>query len=107
MLEASAGSASPVQIGKEGVSIHFDTTSGTARVSVSGDSMRFDLGRLAQRLATDLALSPHSVPAERLRMDAVGERHRARLALQHVDGTRRGDSVRVRGWSGQLFVGRR
>jgi hypothetical protein len=107
MLEASAGSASPVQIGKESVSIHFDTTSGTARVSVSGDSMRFDLGRLAQRLATDLALSPHSVPAERLRMDAVGERHRARLALQHVDGTRRGDSVRVRGWSGQLFVGRR
>ena len=107
MLEASVGSTSQIQVGQESLSVRFDTTSGTAKVSVGGDTIRFDLGQLAQRLIADPVLSPHSVPAERLRLDALGERHRGRLALQHLDGSRRGDSVRVRGWSGQLFVGRR
>jgi hypothetical protein len=102
-----AGSSSPVRVGAETVGVGFDTATGVARASIDGDTLAFDLRRLAQTLAADQTLAPNSVPAERLSVEASGKRHRARLAIQHLNGRKQGDSVQVQSWSGQLLVGRR
>jgi hypothetical protein len=102
-----ASTSSAVRVGAQTVSVSFDTTTGAARVRIDGDTVRFDLQGLAQALAGDPTISRNSVPAERLSLEVSGKRHRARLAIQNLDGRRRGDSVQVRSWSGQLFLGRR
>ncbi len=102
-----AGTLSPVRVGADTVGVRFDTTTGVARVSIDGDTVAFDLRRLAQTLAADQTLAPNSVPAERLTVEASSKRHRARLTIQHLDGRKQEDSVQVRSWSGQLLVGRR
>jgi hypothetical protein len=107
LIETSAGVSPPVTIGQETVRLRSDET-GRVEVNVGGDILVFDLGRLAQNLVADASVAPNALSAERLRVDAIGMRHRAKLALFNIQGTRTGDSsVEVRSWSGQLFLGPR
>ena len=106
MLEVSSGNALPLLAGADSVQLRFDTTAGIARLGMDGDTMVIDLRRLAEMILNEPTLSRHDVPADRLRFDAVTSRHRARLALERLDGKMVGDSVHLRGWHGKLFLGR-
>jgi hypothetical protein len=56
-------------------------------------------------IATDSTMRS-DVPAERLRVQAAASTRRGVLALESLFGSGKGDSVRVRGWEGMLFVGK-
>jgi hypothetical protein len=77
------------------------------RVIVGVDTLAFDLNQLGRDLVADSRISPNSVPPDRLAIDVSGVRHRMRLLLLNLNGTRQGDTVEVRSWSGQLYVGPR
>jgi hypothetical protein len=105
MLRVTAHDTALIMAGADSVRVRFDTA-GVARVRVGGDSVLFDLRPLARMIAADSTLVPHDVPAERLRIIAVTPTRRAVLALESLNGTRTGDSVRIQGWHGTLFLGR-
>jgi hypothetical protein len=107
MLEVSSGNSMPLVAGADSVRVQFDTLPGVARVSIDGDTLVFDLRRLARIILDDPTVTRGNIPAERLRFDRVTARRRARLALDHLNGRRIGDSVQVQGWQGRLFVGSR
>jgi uncharacterized protein DUF4153 len=92
--------------GADSVRVRFDSASSIARVLVGGDSLVFDLGRLASDLAASPDRRQYDVPAGRLRLDAAVPGRRGALMLETIDGRRTGDTVRVGNWRGTLFLGR-
>jgi hypothetical protein len=88
------------------VRIRYDSVAGLARVAVGEESLLFDLHPLLRMIATDSTMRSDDVPAERLRFQATAPTRRGVLALESLFGSSKGDSVRVRGWEGTLFVGK-
>jgi hypothetical protein len=84
--------------------VHFDQ--GVARVSVGGDTLVFDMLRLASSLSADSTLSPQDLPAQRLRLNSASGERRAMLALQSLNGQWSADTLRIQWWQGTLFLGR-
>ena len=105
MLNVSAQDTLFALAGADSVRIRFDTASGIARVRAGSDSLVFDVGRLAS-LAETSDVRQYEVPAERLRLEAAVPGRRGALMLESIDGRRTGDTVRVSGWRGTLFLGR-
>lgn len=106
MFELSSGGAGLLLAGVDTVHSDFDTVSMITRIRVGPDTLRFDIGRQGRSVVEDSTLSTNSVPAERLRFRAAGTKYRSRLDLDNLRGWRKGDSVRVQGWHGKLFLGR-
>jgi hypothetical protein len=106
MFELSSGSTLPLLAGVDTVRLDFDPVSMITRIRVGPDTILLDIGRQGRRVLEDSTLSPHTVPAERLRFLASGAKYRSRLDLDNLRGTRKGDSVWVQGWNGKLFLGR-
>ncbi|HEX7336106.1 MAG TPA: DUF4153 domain-containing protein [Gemmatimonadales bacterium] len=104
MLNVSAGDTTTLVAGGDSVRVRFDTATGIARVRAGSDTLVFDLGRLAAQVQ-DSAQS-WSVAADRLRLEARSPTRRAVLALESINGRLQGDSIRVRGWQGRLFLGK-
>jgi hypothetical protein len=105
LLNVSARDTTFALAGADSVRVRFDTASGIARVRVGRDTLVFDLGRLGSTLA-ESSDRQRAIPAERLRLDAAIPGRRGALMLESIDGRRRGDTVRVGGWHGTLFLGR-
>ena len=72
---------------------------------VGRDSLVFDVGRLSS-VAETSDVRQYEVPAERLRLEAAMPGRRGALMLESIDGRRTGNTVRVSGWRGTLFLGR-
>ncbi|HET6777321.1 MAG TPA: DUF4153 domain-containing protein [Gemmatimonadales bacterium] len=91
----------------DGDSIHvvFDTT-GITRVTAGRDTLSFDLRPLARAIALDSTITPHDLPPARLRVHTTSGSLRGMLALQSLSGRWEGDSLRIDGWQGTLFLGR-
>jgi uncharacterized protein DUF4153 len=106
MLSVSGRDTTFKLAGADSVLVRFDSASSIARVLVGGDSLVFDLGRLASALAETPDRRQYDVPAERLRLDAATPGCRGALMLETIDGRRTGDTVRVGNWRGTLFLGR-
>jgi uncharacterized protein DUF4153 len=106
MLSVSSHNTAPVLIGPDSLRMRYDTISGIAQVKLGGDSLAFDLYRLVNEITRDSILVRHDVPAERLRLTSTTSARRAMLALESLSGTRKGDSLRLRDWSGMLFLGK-
>ena len=96
----------PIVVEGDTVHVRFDTLSGVVRVGVGTDSLRFDLRELAVRMAGDAGVGV-PVPAERLRLEAAGSKRKATLALESLNGRRKGNTVEVEHWQGRLFLGAR
>jgi Domain of unknown function (DUF4153) len=107
MFELSSNESGPLLAGADTVHLDFDPVSMITRIRVGHDTMRFDIGRQGRRVLEDSTLSPHTVPAERLRFLSSGAKYRSRLDLDNLRGTRKGDSVWVQGWHGKFFLGRK
>lgn len=106
MLRLSDYDKTPVVVERDTVHVRFDTLSGVVRVEIGTDSLLFDLRELAARVSKD-ASAGVPVPAERLRVQAGGARRKATLALETLNGRRKGGSVKVEHWQGRLFLGPR
>jgi Domain of unknown function (DUF4153) len=106
MLNISARDTAFKLAAAESVRVRFDTASGIARVLVDRDSLVFDVGRLSSTLVESSDLRGYELPAERLRLEAAIPGRRGVLMLESIDGKRTGDTVRVSGWRGTLFLGR-
>jgi hypothetical protein len=75
-----------------------------ARVTAGRDTLVFDLASLARTLTADPAVVSYDVSPGHLQLQVTTPR-RALLALESLNGHRVGDSVRVQGWYGTLFLG--
>ncbi|MFL5402399.1 MAG: DUF4153 domain-containing protein [Gemmatimonadales bacterium] len=106
MLNLSGDSVAPFVAGPDSVRSWFDTASDVLYVSVGTDSLRFDLGRLADTLAAEQSTSFPNLPAERLRLEVTTRSRKARLALQWLNGRRTPNSMNVDRWNGKLFLGK-
>ncbi|MEA2712141.1 MAG: hypothetical protein QOK27_102 [Gemmatimonadales bacterium] len=106
MLNVSAQDTAFTLAGADSVRVRFDTTSGIARVRVGRDSLAFDVGRLSSTLAETSDVRRYEVPAERLRLEAAIPGRRGALMLESIEGRRTGNTLRVTGWRGTLFLGR-
>jgi hypothetical protein len=105
IVRVSQSDKTPILVGRDSVSVRFDSTSGVVRVSVGPDSLHFDLARLAGASSTD-ARTGSQVPAEQLRLEASGRTRRAMLALESLNGKRASGSVQVERWQGKLYLGK-
>lgn len=72
-----------------------------ARIRVGGDTVQIDLHPLARRYGS--SMPPAAVAADSLTIGTAGRRH-ARVAVPHLKGYLRGDSLRIDGWSGWVLV---
>jgi hypothetical protein len=106
MLKVSDYDKTPIAVEQDSVRVRFDTLSGMLRVEIGTDSLLFDLRELATRVAPD-AGGGTPVPAERLRIQAASPRRKSTLALESLNGRRKGNSVKVEHWQGRLFLGPR
>jgi hypothetical protein len=106
ILNVSSGSATPLAAGEDSVRTRFDSSTGIVVVSVGGDSLRFDLRRLADSVWKDRSTAASSVPAARLRLAARTETLRGMLALQSVNGRRTSQMINVDRWNGKLLLGK-
>lgn len=104
MVPVNSHNPGPVVAGTDSVMVHFDQ--GVARVSVGGDTLVFDMLRLASSLSADSTLSPQDLPAQRLRLNSASGERRAMLALQSLNGQWSADTLRIQWWQGTLFLGR-
>jgi Domain of unknown function (DUF4153) len=106
IIETSASDTRPRLAGPDSVMVSFDTGSSVARVRVGTDSLKFDLGHLANELAGKSVLVRNEIPVEALRLEAATARRKGALVLQSLNGRRNGDSLRVEHWYGKLLLGR-
>jgi len=106
MLRVSAHNTAPIIAGTDSVRIRYDTVANVARAAVGNESLVFDLRPLVRLLVADSTIRSDDLPAERLRFHAATRTRRGVLALESLFGSRTGDSVRIRGWEGMLFVGK-
>jgi len=106
ILSVSSGMTAPLAAGEDSVRTRFDSSSGIVVVRVGQDSLRFDVGRLADSVWRDRSTPASSVPAERLRLAAYSETRRGLLALQSVNGRRTDQSIGVDRWNGKLLLGK-
>lgn len=77
---------------------------GVERIRVGGDTVQVDLRPLARRHGGTRFLE--AVAAESLTIETPGRR-RMRVAVEHLHGYLKGDSLRIDGWSGWVLVGPR
>jgi hypothetical protein len=106
MLRITKGNKTPIAVGRDSVSLEFDSRAGVLLVSVATDSLVFDLARLAHTIADDPGAPPNNVSSERLRLEAIGRTRKAMLALEYLNGKRSANSVEVENWQGRLFLGK-
>jgi hypothetical protein len=107
MINVSADGLPTLAAGPDTIAARYDTSADILHVRLGSDSLRFDLGQLADTLAREQATAPNSVPADRLRLLANTPTRKAALAIQSLNGRRTHDSVSVDRWNGKLFLGRR
>ena len=105
MLRLSDYDKTPRVIERDTVRVRFDTLAGIVNLEIGTDSLRFDLRELATQVSKDAGVA--SVPAERLRVQAANARRKSTLALEMLQGRRKGNQVRVEHWQGRLFLGPR
>jgi hypothetical protein len=106
MVRLSDYDKTPIVVERDTVHVQFDSASGILGVKVGTDSLAFDLKKLAVGLSRDSDVSV-PVPADRLGLEATGAKRKARLALESLNGRRRGSSVKVEHWQGRLYLGTR
>lgn len=75
-------------------------------IRVGPDTLAIDLRPLARRYADSMPAG-NAIPSDRLIIDTVAGRWRARLAVTTLHGYLVGDSLRIDNWSGWLMVGPR
>jgi Domain of unknown function (DUF4153) len=106
MVNVSADDRAPRAAGNDTVRTEFDDSLDLLRISVGKDSLEFNLRALADSVAKDWHTAPGNVPAERLQLAVATPRRRANLAIQSLNGRRRGKTVDVERWYGKLFLGK-
>jgi hypothetical protein len=104
MLRLSDYDKTPTVVEQDTVRVRFDSLSGILRVRIGADSLLFDLNALATRRVGDVGVP---VPPELLRVEATGSSRKATLALESLNGKRKGNSIQVEHWQGRLFLGAR
>ena len=104
-IPVSAHDSRVILAGADSVHVAFDTL-GFARVIAGRDSVTFDLRPLARDIAADSTVAPYEIAADRMRLRSAVGSLRAMLALETMNGHWVGDSVRIQGWQGTLFLGR-
>jgi hypothetical protein len=100
----SHGSAATI-IDGDSIHVAFDTM-GIARVTAGRDTLAFDLRPLARAIALDSTIAPHDIVPSRLRVHTTSGSARGMLALEGLNGRWEGDSLRIQGWQGTLFLDR-
>jgi uncharacterized protein DUF4153 len=105
MLRLTPNEKTVIVAGADTVAVRFDKVSGMLHVIVGVDSLVFDLARLAATTVDDPSAG-NQVKPELLRLEAVGPRRKAMLALESLNGKRDADSVQVESWQGKLFLGK-
>ncbi len=106
MVRLSDYDKTPIVVEQDTVQVRFDSLSGILGVRIGSDSLPFNLRDLAARLAGD-SDGGVPVPAERFQLEATGSKRKAKLALESLNGRRRGSSVKVEHWQGRLYLGTR
>jgi hypothetical protein len=79
---------------------------GIARVTAGRDTLAFDLRPLARAIALDSTIAPHDIAPSRMRVHTTSGSVRGMLALESLNGRWEGDSLRINGWQGTLFLDR-
>ena len=106
LVRVSDDDTAQVAAGDQSFSTAFDRTSGLARLHAGSDTFTFDLTALVKRIPADSLARQTPLPPELLTADASTGSRRARLRLDQIMGTRKGDSVSVTGWNGEVLVGK-
>ena len=104
MMPASPHGTPAAIIDGDSIHVVFDTI-GIARVTAGRDTLSFDLRPLARALA-DSTIAPHDVPPARMRVHTSAGALSGMLALEGLNGRWEGDSLRIHGWQGTLFLDR-
>ncbi len=105
MMPISSHGTAATIIDGDPIDVVFDTI-GIARVSAGRDTLSFDLRPLARAIALDSAIAPHDIAPARMRVHTTSGSVRGMLALESVNGRWEGDSLRISGWQGTLFLDR-
>ncbi|HEU5049108.1 MAG TPA: DUF4153 domain-containing protein [Gemmatimonadales bacterium] len=92
----------PRMAGADTVRVAFDQDTGIARIQAGRDTLTFNVGALAARIADSLP-PDRSFPAGRLRIDAAGPR-RAALLIGNLNGERNGERIEIQNWGGSLLL---
>ncbi|HEU4799859.1 MAG TPA: DUF4153 domain-containing protein [Gemmatimonadales bacterium] len=82
----------------------FDNETGMLEVRTTRGGLRFDIRGLVHDISLDTVNIRGTVPAELLRVESETRDRGGSLLLRHVNGERRGDSLTIGHWSGDLLV---
>lgn len=82
----------------------FNNESGMLEVRTTRGSLLFDIRGLVHDISLDTMNIRGTVPAELLRVESQTSSRGGSLLLRHVNGERRGDSLTIGHWSGDLLV---
>lgn len=82
----------------------FDEETGVLEVRTTRGGLRFDIRGLVHDISLDTLNIRGTVPAELLRVESETRDRGGSLLLRHVNGERRGDSLTIGHWSGDLLV---
>ena len=82
----------------------FDPETGVLEVRTTRGGLRFDIRGLVHDISLDTLNIRGTVPAELLRVESETRDRGGSLLLRHVNGERRGDSLTIDHWSGDLLV---
>ena len=105
MMPVSPHGTSATTIDGDSVHVVFDTM-GVARVTAGRDTLSFDLRPLARAIALDSTIAPHDIAPARMRVHTTAGSVKGMLALESLNGRWEGDSLRIIGWQGMLFLDR-
>jgi hypothetical protein len=103
MMPVSPQGTPAAALNGDSVHVVFDTM-GIARITAGRDTLSFDLRPLARAIALDSTIAPHDIDPARMRVHTTSGSVRGMLALEGLNGRWEGDSLRIHGWQGTLFL---
>ncbi len=106
LVQVSSDSGIERLAGPDTVRVRFDTTTGRTTIDIGADTVRFELAPVVTGAAR-AAIGPNRVPAAAFAAEPVSGSRRVRLHLLSASGSRSGDSLTIRHWTGSLLVGPR
>jgi hypothetical protein len=106
MMTVHSGETRVRTAGGEPVEVRYDIATGIALIQVGPDTVRFELRPVLDRVVDSIP-TERTMRSELLQVEPASGARRARLMLQNAGGTRSGDSLVIRHWSGTLLIGPR
>jgi hypothetical protein len=106
MMTVHSGETRARTAGGEPVEVRYDIATGIALIQVGPDTVRFELRPVLDRVVDSIP-TERTMRSELLQVEPASGARRARLMLQNAGGTRSGDSLVIRHWSGTLLIGPR